>query len=292
MMTVSQSHSLPKDFPSRSSLRAHSEGDDSSSDDSSDSELSAISPPRISVDLTSDPSYSRLRTPSPLRSIFRIEKLAEVLPIIGENLARTTIFQDIDETALHLVRGGIDYRDLVRWANEKLQSGFCSHEEASRLNLWALNTFPPVPVEPISLDLCRRLQATAKAYIYLTARNASISKLTQKHLGEFPPGLRIPGVAPEGVYFTNATSKAKAIQHLNKVSEVIRASEIFVLIDDNFGYLEPVASECADLGKTVLCLYYAKPYIPNFPSDEAVNTLLAEDGLRPFTTLRSGDLTL
>ena len=131
------------------------------------------------------------------------------------------------------------------------------------------------------------MQATAKAYIYLTARNASISDLTRKHLGEFPPGLRISDVAPEGVYFTNATSKAKAIQHLNKISEVIRGSEIFVLIDDNLGYLAPVASECADLGKTVLCLHYVKLYIPNPPSDEAVNALLAEDGLKPFTTLRS-----
>lgn len=275
MLTVTHPHLQPKP-----SFRLLSE-DDSSSNDSADSALAEISSPKIA------PS-----PPVSLGSIVRIEKIAEAIRIIGENLPRTTIFKDIDETALHLVRESIDFRDFTCWAEKKHRLGHLSQRELSRLGLWALNSFPSVPVEPDSLDLCKRLQTTAKAYIYLTARNANISDLTEKHLHEFPPGLRIPHSAPKGVYFTNGTSKAAAIRHLNMISEAIRTSEIFVLIDDNINYLTPVVSECNRLGKTVICLHYTKPYIPKIPTDDAVNALLIQDHLRPFTPLRLGDTAL
>ena len=284
-MTVTQPHLQP-----RLPFRSRSE-DDSSSDDSADSALAEISSARIANSALA-PSYVGPEAPVPLGSIIRIEKIAAALPIIGENLARTTIFKDIDETALHLVREGIDFRDFTYWAEKKYRSGLLSQKELSRLGLWALNSFPSVPVEPDSLDLCRRLQASAKAYLYLTARSTDISDLTEKHLREFPPGLCIPHSAPKGVYFTNATSKAAAIQHLNKISEAIRTSEIFVLIDDNIRYITPVVSECNRLGKTIICLHYTKPYIPKVPTDSAVNALLIQDRLRPFTPLHRGDTGL
>lgn len=215
-------------------------------------------------------------------TIIQISKIAELIPRIAHLLLNATVFIDLDETTIRQIRDGISYKDFCLWVRKETLSEECTLNKASQTLSWGAATFPSFPAEEDTLAVCKSLQTFARAYLYLTSRKLTTSDLTQTHLRGFPQGLRIPGLAPDGVYFTNHGCKAEAIQHLNRESEEIRDSSVFIFIDDNKAYIDAVAAKCADLGKHIICIHYNSPRPERLPFDDQVDLWLAEDGFGAF----------
>lgn len=224
----------------------------------------------------------------PRELILSVDTIADVPGLLKENLspeelAVTSIFFDIDWTALTVSRDTFFCDEIELWVHEELLSGRITPQKRTEIHSWVMN-FPAQSREgAITQHVIAELKKMVPCFVYLTARRDSIAEITKRHLAEaeLPLGTAL-STSPQGLVSTNGFPKADSAEDLYYEEETVNATRCMVLIDDSEVYVRDFASVCDTLGVRYIGIHYAREKeIPNPIRSEAITKFLQRNGLLP-----------
>lgn len=224
----------------------------------------------------------------PRELILSVDTIADVPALLRENLsseelAVTSIFFDIDWSALTVSRDTFFCDEIKFWVHEELLSGRITPQKRTEIHSWIIN-FPARSQEgEITRKVIAELKEIVPCFVYLTARRAAIEKTTIRHLVEanLPEGTPLNSF-PKGIVSTNGLAKSASANDLYYDEDAVRATHSMVLVDDSEDYVREFATVCGTLGVRYIGIRYAREKeIPNPIQSEAITEFLQRNGLLP-----------
>lgn len=220
--------------------------------------------------------------------IFSVDTIADVPNLLRKNLspeelAVTSIFFDIDWTALKVSRETFSADELELWVHNELSSGRLSDRERTKIHSWVQSLPAQSREGAITQEAITELKEMVPCFIYLTARKASITEITLRHLAEagLPQGTPLESF-PEGVVSTDGFAKSTFAEALHYDEEIVKETRCMVLVDDSLPYIEDFAQVSDTLDVRYMGIHYARPKeIPSPIRSEAIAKLLQRHGLIP-----------